>query len=1296
VLVSFGDEEIDASLGHSIIYEECRGNFADANRLTESRLKLARKQLDRDNLVAALLARGAAHMLSFNLKTADACFTESAGLVSGSPDLELRIGSFKKLCAQLRFNLSPTQAGMWTSELEIRWDRRTYTAQFEERRKQLEPQISSAQALSEVSLTDDLLGGFLAQRNIAELGDGQTGPIQQLLGPAGRSVLDFQDAARKTSPGDSSIAYGYWTMANLCRLARQQGLFANYLQVANQAYTETDDRIGMANCRMLWSDSVIAPFSHPLAWDCAVRDSGTQASDLAWTVEVREMRGEATIGNSVLGLYAEAEALYSEAGAMRGVAAISLRRAYLAVLANHYDQAIQHTQDAIRNFAETEDWLGYWAAQCHRLLAQVGNGLLPEDIETARAIGKWGADDGSFSYALGLGILFGRLGRYWLVQKGDYEKSLACHRLARAVYDALGCSTNSAQSLTDFAVVHQAIGSTSAALTWYDEAIAAYDSAIETMPAQAANLRGRQISIVADTYLLALRVMDVEAMDSSTKRLESLIKTLPEGDSQLAQLVEKMHQFQAALQSGQVLDLPVDLLQSWVFKQYANTLLAQARVCVPLYKATRARDNGDEAQTENYFAAALEAADSAGSEADILRALVLATAKKYSDAIVAFQRYEKSGGPQSGIIGDLMAIINTGGAERSELENKKLKQRQHDLAFTFYIRTKAYEDARNELNLLIDVAGEDWWKGQERPWMSLSSCAELYENLGQFETAIRFHAMAVSEFELRREQISRDDFKTSLAGEFGAQAIFFRAARTAMSLRDQALKHSDTSSFKQYSALVFDYSERGRARALLDLMAGARALGEANKAEGTAMRRWRELTARLAVQRELSRMGQQHAAGQLNNSNPHLSELISSGEEELSQIEKELAAVEPGFYSLINPQASLLSLEQIAEMLSEETAILQYYFLEDSLLAWAIDRSGITVAKAITMDTKILTRDAAAFHHACARGDDIEQPGLDLATRLLEPLAEAIDKCSKLLICPYGALHLLPFHILPWLGQPLVSQRQISYLPSANTMPFVSRATESETAERLLAIGNPANMSWTPPFEERAVPQPSLRWADVEAGYVASMFRKGIALTEQKAQKEEIRAQIPHFPLLHFATHGVLWEQAPLASAILLANGESFSLYELMGMDLGSELIVLSACDSGRGETTGGDDVLGLVRGLLAAGARAAVVSLWPVDDFSTCLLMGKFYDEYRATGNAAAALKKAQNYLRTCDSQEIDSERKRLGDLFGQPQESGAKAPQSDPLVEQSRHLFNPQALPVARDYQHPRFWAPFIVVGF
>jgi CHAT domain-containing protein len=177
--------------------------------------------------------------------------------------------------------------------------------------------------------------------------------------------------------------------------------------------------------------------------------------------------------------------------------------------------------------------------------------------------------------------------------------------------------------------------------------------------------------------------------------------------------------------------------------------------------------------------------------------------------------------------------------------------------------------------------------------------------------------------------------------------------------------------------------------------------------------------------------------------------------------------------------------------------------------------------------------------------------------------------------------------------------------------------------------------------------------AEIEAQFVASLFREGRALVSAEATASTVIPLLAEYPLLHLATHGYLSEEAPLLSAIMLANGESLSVYELMGLQLNADLVVLSACNTARGETTRGDDVLGLTRGLLAAGARAAVVSLWSVNDISTSLLMGEFYRELGRGSPPDIALQTAQQYLRRSDSKDIQA------------------------------------------DYSHPCFWAPFVLVG-
>jgi CHAT domain-containing protein len=295
----------------------------------------------------------------------------------------------------------------------------------------------------------------------------------------------------------------------------------------------------------------------------------------------------------------------------------------------------------------------------------------------------------------------------------------------------------------------------------------------------------------------------------------------------------------------------------------------------------------------------------------------------------------------------------------------------------------------------------------------------------------------------------------------------------------------------------------------------------------------------------------------------------------------------------------------------------------------------------------------------------------------LAPLAATIERAERLIVVPYGAAHLLPFHVLPWSeGEPLAASHTVSYLPSASVLQFARPAERGEPPERLLAVGDPDDMSYASPLGGHKEGARSLPSARTEAEYVASLFPQGEALIGAQATEAAVRERLAVYPILHFATHGRLSEEAPMLSSILLAHGSELSLYELMGLRLSADLVVLSACRTAVGETTGGDDVLGLTRGLLGAGARAAVVSLWPVEDISTSLLMGEFYRQIQAEGAPAAALRAAQAHLRQLTPDQIKKEVAKLRDAgYREARRRGALSP--------------------PKDYSHPHYWAPFILVG-
>ena len=196
----------------------------------------------------------------------------------------------------------------------------------------------------------------------------------------------------------------------------------------------------------------------------------------------------------------------------------------------------------------------------------------------------------------------------------------------------------------------------------------------------------------------------------------------------------------------------------------------------------------------------------------------------------------------------------------------------------------------------------------------------------------------------------------------------------------------------------------------------------------------------------------------------------------------------------------------------------------------------------------------------------------------------------------------------------------------------------------LLSIGNPANMAWPSAEDDHPRALPSLPFAALEARYVASLRAGSRHLIAEHATMGELRPAIHDYRLLHFATHGVLNERAPLSSAILLANGEALTPADFLGIGLAADLVVLSGCRTGLGDVTAGDEVVGLTRTLLASGTKAAVVSLWPVRDAATSYFMRHFYEHLVHVG-PARALHCAQAFLRKLTPEQHEHERQRLID---------------------------------------------------
>jgi len=273
----------------------------------------------------------------------------------------------------------------------------------------------------------------------------------------------------------------------------------------------------------------------------------------------------------------------------------------------------------------------------------------------------------------------------------------------------------------------------------------------------------------------------------------------------------------------------------------------------------------------------------------------------------------------------------------------------------------------------------------------------------------------------------------------------------------------------------------------------------------------------------------------------------------------------------------------------------------------------------------------------------------ELHQLLIAPIADLLPQnpSDLVIFIPQDELFLVPFPALRDAnGQYLIQKHTMQTAPSIQVLGLTQQmkqkqqtAISGESQNSVLVVGNPITPKiWLnsdhPPIELDDLPS-----AKREAIAIANLFKTQPIIGDQATEPEVVR-RMATARLIHLATHGLLNEYATLPGAIVLApvtgkvNQHPFSnpriddglliTEELLKMKLNAELVVLSACDTGRGRITG-DGVIGLSRSLISTGVPSVIVSLWAVPDAPTAELMTEFYENWKQRNlDKAQALRQA------------------------------------------------------------------------
>jgi CHAT domain-containing protein/tetratricopeptide (TPR) repeat protein len=509
----------------------------------------------------------------------------------------------------------------------------------------------------------------------------------------------------------------------------------------------------------------------------------------------------------------------------------------------------------------------------------------------------------------------------------------------------------------------------------------------------------------------------------------------------------------------------------------------------------------------------------------------------------------------------------------------------------------------------------------------------LYQRLGwlrwqqgHIDEAEQWLQTAVSEIEQLRGTVAQEAMRIS----------FWRDKAAAYENLLQLYLERDGVEAVQDAFLV---AEQAKSRTLLDLLNGVITVGDQ---QSTATPQLTQL------QGDLNAIYNAFLDTSEIETPPSLTDLRQRAqvlEQEISQLRLQM---ERGSVTL-DPFTAALHPDKLLARLPDDLLLIAYHTIGDEVLAFVKAAGNLNVVRNLTTVSAVqrqLNQLNIQWRHFRA-GPDFVQRHMHRLTcstwrilqtlyqKLVAPLAHFLPPDSAdvhpLAIVPHGLLHQVPFHALRNEQTYLIDRFEISYAPSTNVLALCQERP------------------YAPPRQGAifGLPDPLIPAVEKEVMAVTQQFPGVDTHLAEKATITAVQQQLAQNPpdFLHFACHGLFRADNPIFSALKLHDGW-LTAADILTFDLSDTLVTLSACESGRAQVDAGDEVLGLARAFLGAGASGLVVSLWVVEDEATVDLMTGWYTCLAERGlRPAAALRAAQ-------------------------------------LAQKER-------------YAHPYYWAPFLLMG-
>jgi CHAT domain-containing protein len=562
-----------------------------------------------------------------------------------------------------------------------------------------------------------------------------------------------------------------------------------------------------------------------------------------------------------------------------------------------------------------------------------------------------------------------------------------------------------------------------------------------------------------------------------------------------------------------------------------------------------------------------------------------------------------------------------------ELEAADLKRTMSDVLIHMsdaYLSQGKYAEALPLAERAVSLSRQTGW--QFSLWLALTELGYGYLGLNRLLEARQSFAEAVSIIERLRAQTA------GWADE--RQRYFEGRLRAHHGLLSLLVKENQTC-----EALAI--AEGAKARVLLDALQQGRAkVQKAMTAE--------EQEQELRLKSELT---------QLNTRLIHATQSDKPDAERISEIKPRLEKARLNYEDFQNSlytthselkvnrgEAPIINAEELAALLPDATsALLEYVVTDEATYLFVVTKpQGRAAAetKVFTIPIKRtdLTKQIESFRRRVSeRNLGIRAPAHKLYDLLLKPAQSPLSGKSSLVIVPDDRLWEMPFQaLLDERDRYVIERSAVSYAPSLTVLREMRARSDKRRAvaapSTLLALGNPLIGQETVERarltlrDEKLSPLPE---AETEVRALGRLYgaRRSKVYVGAEAREDRLKAEAGQARVLHFATHGVLNNIAPLYSYLALAKGDKnedglLEAWELMQLDLKADLAVLSACETARGRTSAGEGMIGLTWALFVAGTPATVVSQWEVESASARDLMLGFHRQLQAPRTAGKLTK--------------------------------------------------------------------------